>query len=89
MSSPLAACVAAALVCKAGANFETLTTRYTADPAPLVYNGRMHIYTSHDLANQTGWFMKDWTLQSTADGVNWQDHGVVFSVDACPFGQYA
>jgi len=85
---PFYACVAA-LVCAAGANFETLTTRYTADPAPLVYNNRMYIYTSHDLANQTGWHMKDWTLQSTADGVNWEDHGVVFSVDECPFGQWA
>lgn len=54
-------------------------TSYTADPAPMVYNGKVYLYTSHD-ENESSWFvMNDWKLYTTEDMVNWTDHGSVMS----------
>ena len=50
-------------------------TVYTADPAPLVYNGRVYLYTGHDEDNSTYFTMKEWRVYSSADMVNWTDHG--------------
>ena len=48
---------------------------YTADPAPLVHNGRVYLYTGHDEDASTYFTMKDWRVFSSADMVNWTDHG--------------
>jgi hypothetical protein len=56
-------------------------TNYTADPAPMVHEGTVYLYTSHD-ENQTvkNFFtMNDWLCYSTTDMVNWTDHGAVLS----------
>src|SRR5689334_25247715 len=45
-----------------------------ADPAPLVYNGRVYLYTGHDEDNSTYFTMKEWRVWSSADMVNWTDH---------------
>ncbi|WP_290052109.1 glycoside hydrolase family 43 protein [Amycolatopsis solani] len=50
-------------------------TIYTADPAPLVYNGRVYLYTGHDEDGSTNFTMKEWRVWSSADMVNWTDHG--------------
>lgn len=52
-------------------------TYYTADPAPMVHEGRLYLYTSHDEDNTVNNFytMNDWRLYSTVDMVNWTDHG--------------
>jgi arabinoxylan arabinofuranohydrolase len=50
-------------------------TIYTADPAPLVHNGRVYLYTGHDEDNSTYFTMKEWRVWSSADMVNWTDHG--------------
>src|SRR3954451_18742083 len=50
-------------------------TVYTADPAPLVYNGRVYLYTGHDQDNSTWFTMKEWRVWSSAEMVNWTDHG--------------
>ncbi len=52
-------------------------TSYTADPAPMVYDGRLYLYTSHDEDVTVNDFftMNDWRLYSTVDMVNWTDHG--------------
>ena len=50
-------------------------TIYTADPAPLVYNGRVYLYTGHDEDGSTYFTMKEWRVYSSADMVNWTDHG--------------
>src|SRR3954469_13276094 len=50
-------------------------TIYTAAPAPLVYNGRVYLYTGHDEDNSTYFTMKEWRVWSSADMVNWTDHG--------------
>jgi len=57
-----------------------ITNKYLADPNACNFNGRMYIYCSHDLDSQTGYDMVDFTLISTADMVNWTDHGEVFKV---------
>jgi arabinoxylan arabinofuranohydrolase len=48
---------------------------YTADPAPLVHDGRVYLYTGHDEDGSTYFTMKDWRVWSSADMVNWTDHG--------------
>jgi arabinoxylan arabinofuranohydrolase len=55
-------------------------TIYTADPAPLVYNGRVYLYTGHDEDASTYFTMKEWRVWSSADMVNWTDHGSPLSV---------
>ncbi|MFG1850034.1 glycoside hydrolase, partial [Micromonospora carbonacea] len=40
-------------------------TIYTADPAPLVYNGRIYLYTGHDEDGSTYFTMKDWRVFSS------------------------
>ncbi|WP_353902466.1 family 43 glycosylhydrolase [Micromonospora harpali] len=55
-------------------------TIYTADPAPIVYNGRVYLYTGHDEDGSTYFTMKDWRVFSSADMVNWTDHGSPMSL---------
>ncbi|WP_426514735.1 family 43 glycosylhydrolase [Dactylosporangium sp. McL0621] len=55
-------------------------TIYTADPAPLVYNGRVYLYTGHDEDGSTNYTMRDWRVWSSADMVNWTDHGSPMSL---------
>ena len=52
-------------------------TSYTADPAPMLYDGRLWLYTSHDedVTVNNFFTMNDWRLYSTVDMVNWTDHG--------------
>jgi hypothetical protein len=56
-------------------------TNYTADPAPMVHNGTVYVYTSHDEDETVRNFftMNDWRCYSTTDMVNWTDHGAVLS----------
>ena len=45
-------------------------TLFTADPAPLVYDGRVYAFLDHDNTGATTYDMTDWRLYSTADMVN-------------------
>jgi len=56
-------------------------TNYTADPAPMVHNGTVYLYTSHDEDKTVRNFftMNDWRCYSTTDMVNWTDHGPILS----------
>jgi arabinoxylan arabinofuranohydrolase len=56
-------------------------TIYTADPAPLVYNGRVYLYTGHDEDGSTWFTMKEWRVWSSDDMVNWTDHGSPLNLD--------
>ncbi len=58
-----------------------IQTKYTADPAPLVYNDRVYLYTSHDEDDAMGFKMEDWLLYSSTDMVNWTEHGAVASLN--------
>lgn len=55
-------------------------TVYTADPSPLVYNGRLYLYTGRDEDGSTYFTMKEWRVWSTTDMVNWTDHGSPLSL---------
>ncbi|MFI1992953.1 glycoside hydrolase family 43 protein [Actinoplanes sp. NPDC020271] len=72
--------VTAALPVAAHADNPIVQTIYTADPAPLVYNGRVYLYTGHDEDNSTYFTMKEWRVYSSADMVNWTDHGSPMSL---------
>jgi len=57
-----------------------IQTIYTADPAPLVYNDTVWLYTGHDEDSSTWFTMKDWRLFSSTDMVNWTHHVAPLSV---------
>lgn len=59
-----------------------IQTNYTADPAPMVYNNTVYLYTSHDEDSTVNNFftMFDWRCYSSTDMVNWTDHGAVASL---------
>lgn len=68
-----------------------IQTKFTADPAPMVYKDTVFLYTSHD-ENDAGpgmgrFLMKDWLLYSSVDMVNWTDHGVVASLKDFKWGK--
>lgn len=52
---------------------------YTADPAPMVYDGTLYLYTSHDKDGSDYFYMPDWQCYSTTDMQNWTHHGTVLS----------
>jgi arabinoxylan arabinofuranohydrolase len=58
-------------------------TCYTADPAPMVYNGRVYMYVGHDSDGAAGGYvMRNWKCYSSTDMVNWTDHGVMLSTSS-------
>lgn len=57
-----------------------IQTKYTADPAPMVYNDTVFLYTTHDEDDAEEFKMQDWLLYTSTDMVNWTDHGVVASL---------
>lgn len=57
-----------------------IQTRFTADPAPLVHDGVVYLYTSHDEDDATGFKMRDWLLYTSTDMVNWTDRGTAASL---------
>lgn len=61
-------------------NMPVIQTKYTADPAPMVHNDTVYLYTTHDEDDAEGFKMKDWLLYTSTDMVNWQDRGVVASL---------
>lgn len=69
------------LVAAQNLNMPIVQTKYTADPAPIVRDGVLYLYTSHDEDDAEGFLMKNWLLYTTTDMVNWQDRGIVASLD--------
>ena len=55
-------------------------TCFSTDPAPMVSGDRLYVFTGHDEENADFFWMNEWRLFSTADMVNWTDHG-------CPLSQ--
>lgn len=58
-----------------------IQTKYTADPAPMVYHDTVFLYTGHDEDDAFGFKMHDWLLYTSTDMVNWTDHGVVATLE--------
>ena len=57
-------------------------TWYTSDPAPMVHDGTMYVYTGHDEDNADFFWMQEWRVYSTQDMVNWQDHGSPLALES-------
>ena len=75
--------IAAALTVNVGCFSQTsaiIQTKYTADPAPMVYNNTVYLYTSHDEDNANGFEMHNWLLYTSKDMANWTDKGIVASL---------
>jgi arabinoxylan arabinofuranohydrolase len=72
----------------AAADNPMVQTAYTADPAPMVHDGRLYVYTTHDedVTVKDFFTMNDWRLYSTIDMVNWTDHGAVASYKTFSWG---
>jgi len=62
-----------------------IQTHFTADPAPMVHDGVVYLYTSHDEEDAEGFKMLDWRLYSSTDMVNWTDRGVAASLKTFPW----
>ena len=60
-------------------------TRFTADPAPLVHDGVVYLYTGHDEDDARGFRMHDWQCYSSTDMVNWTDRGTFASLKTFPW----
>ena len=54
----------------------------TSDPAPMVHNGTMYVYTGHDEDCADFFWMQEWRVYSTQDMVNWQDHGSPLALES-------
>lgn len=79
----LAALLAVGLsVFYAGAQNPVIQTSYTPDPAPMVYKDRVYLYTGDDIPGTDFYYMTKWRLFSSADMVNWTDHGVPMSLES-------
>ena len=57
-----------------------IQTIYSADPAPLVHDGRVYLYVGHDEGDKKFFDMRDWRVFSSVDMVNWTDHGARLSL---------
>ena len=75
------------LTAPAQADNPIVQTIYTADPAPLVHDGRLYVYTTHDEDASTWFTMKDWRVFSTTDMANWTDHGSPMSLATFSWAQ--
>lgn len=60
-----------------------VTDVYTADPAALVHEETVYLYTGHDEAEfeKPGYVMKEWLCFSSTDMVNWKSEGSPLSLD--------
>src|SRR5688572_10374959 len=52
--------------------------KYTADPAALVHNNSVYLYTGHDQApkGKETYEMHEWLCYSSTDMLNWKEHKV-------------
>ena len=66
----------------AGAQNPFVQTWCTSDPAPLVHDGTMYVYTGHDEDGADFFWMQEWRVYSTQDMVNWQDHGSPLALES-------
>ncbi|MBK8802686.1 MAG: family 43 glycosylhydrolase [Fibrobacteres bacterium] len=67
----------AALAAVATADNPIVQTYYTPDPAPMVWNDTVFVYTGHDedVTVDNFFTMSNWRVYSSTDMVNWTDRG--------------
>ncbi len=64
--------------------------QFTADPTARVFEGKMYVYTSHDIPSPIDrlkeWFcMADYHVFSSDNLTDWKDHGVILSQERVPW----
>lgn len=64
-----------------------ITTAFSADPSAHVFGDRLYVYPSHDRADAQEFDMTDYHVYSTDDMANWQDHGIILSLDKIPWAK--
>lgn len=74
--------VSLALASSGFAENPIVQTKFTADPAPLVHEGIVYLYTGHDEddAPDNRYLMRDYQLFTSTDMVNWTDKGAVLDI---------
>jgi hypothetical protein len=79
--------VLASLPAMSFARNPVIQTMYTADPAPMVHNGTLYLFSSHDqdAGEANNFNMKNWVLSTTTDMVNWTQRGVIASLRDFPW----
>jgi len=80
------------LAASASAENPIIQTKFTADPAPIVWKDTVFLYTTRDNDNATahgGFQMTDWMLYTSTDMVNWQDHGIIATLKNFTWGPQA
>lgn len=82
IAGALALVLVLALVSPASAANPIITHIYTADPAALVHNNAVYLYTGHDeqAPGVSGFLMNDWHVFSSSDLATWTDHGEVLRI---------
>lgn len=63
-----------------------IRTCFTTDPAPMVHDGRLYLYTGHDERGADFFWMQEWRVYSTDDMVNWTDHGSPLAIESFAWG---
>lgn len=79
LSLPLALALACPLA--AAAINPVVQTNFTTDPAPMVHNDTLYVYTGHDEDGADFFWMQEWRVYSTTDMVNWTDHGSPLAIE--------
>ncbi|RZJ20003.1 MAG: carbohydrate-binding protein [Acinetobacter sp.] len=75
----------------ASAQNPLINNQYTADPSARVFGDRVYIYPSHDIIatkekGRQGWFaMEDYHVFSSANLIDWKDHGVIITQNNVPW----
>ena len=64
-----------------------IQTIYSTDPAPMVYNDTVYLYTGRDKENSDFYHMPDYHCYSSTDMQNWTDHGTILSWDSFSWGK--
>jgi arabinoxylan arabinofuranohydrolase len=73
--------LSASAVLRLYAQNPVVQTSFTPDPAPLVYKDRVYMYAGDDIPGYDFYYMTKWRLFSSADMVNWTDHGVPLALE--------
>ena len=76
------ALAALTLASGAAAQNPVVQTWFTTDPAPLVHNDTLYLYTGHDEDKADFFWMQEWRVYSTTDMVNWTDHGSPLAIES-------
>jgi len=71
-----------------------ITDKFTADPAPMVYKGRLYLFVGHDeyydgqdkASGGKEFNITEWICYSTDDMIHWTDHGSVLKPTDFSYG---